>query len=180
MKTIVVPTDFSDISTNAANYATDMALMMRAKLHLIHVYSVSVQGGEAAIAYISASEMEANAWEQINRLKEMLLARTNGNVIIHGEVREGDVANEIEDYCTKVNPYAIVIGAESASALERFFAMGETLRMLQHLHWPLIVVPPSANFRGIRKIGFACMVRKPFPPGREAGENSGNCSCRSG
>jgi nucleotide-binding universal stress UspA family protein len=75
-------------------------------------------------------------------------------------VREGDVTNEIEDYCTKVNPYAIVIGAESASALERFLAMGETVRLLQHLHWPLIIVPPSANFKGIRKIGFACDFRR--------------------
>ena len=37
MKTIIVPTDFSRISLNAANYAAEMASSINADLSLFHV-----------------------------------------------------------------------------------------------------------------------------------------------
>ena len=42
MKTIIVPTDFSPIATNAMNFAADMAVNINASLMLLHVYQVPV------------------------------------------------------------------------------------------------------------------------------------------
>jgi len=42
MKTIVVATDFSAVALNAANYAVDMALAIKADILLLHVYQIPV------------------------------------------------------------------------------------------------------------------------------------------
>jgi nucleotide-binding universal stress UspA family protein len=46
MKSIVVPVDFSTCSANAARYAADLALAIKADLHLIHVILVPVTAAE--------------------------------------------------------------------------------------------------------------------------------------
>ena len=52
------------------------------------------------------------------------------------------------------------MGAEKTSALERVLFGGRTVEALKQLEWPLIIVPPNAVFRNIRKIGFACDFRE--------------------
>ena len=46
MKSIVVPIDFSPSSDNAARYAADLALAIKADLHLIHVIQAPVTAAE--------------------------------------------------------------------------------------------------------------------------------------
>jgi len=40
MQIIIAPTDFSDISLNAVNYAADMAMALHAKLLVLHATEI--------------------------------------------------------------------------------------------------------------------------------------------
>ena len=160
MKTIVATTDFSAISLNAVDYAADMACMTGAHLTLIHVYALPIKINEVPIPAFSARELEINAKAKISKLKETLLDRTTDRIIIHTEVRPGDVLSELIQYCTKIKPYAIVMGAENASTLERVLFGGKTVVALRKIQWPLIVVPPLVKFKSIRKIALACDFRE--------------------
>ena len=160
MKTIVVPTDFSEISLNAANYAADMACMVGANVALIHVYMVAMPLSDlpAAVNYLEG--VEVNAREQIEELKEKLLYRTGERIIIHTEVRSGNVLSEITGYCDIIKPYAVIMGSQGATAAERFFLGSHCVAAMKHLEWPLITVPPKAKFLSIKKVGLACDFRK--------------------
>jgi nucleotide-binding universal stress UspA family protein len=153
MKIIVAPTDFSAVSLNAVDYATDMACMIGAKLILLHVYTIPIPVSEVPMPVLNVEEMEDNARVQLDRLNKTLSQRTGGRITIQNEVQGGNVVDIIMEYCDKIQPYAIVMGAEGANKIERFLFGGETVKSLKKLKWPLIVIPPLASFKNIRKIG---------------------------
>lgn len=43
MRTIIVPTDFSNPSKNAARFARNLAIWLKADLHLCHAYNIPVE-----------------------------------------------------------------------------------------------------------------------------------------
>ena len=156
MKTLIVPTDFSPVSINAMNYAADMALSIDASLLLLHVYQIPVTFTEVPVVNISLEEIKKISEEKVAELKKGLEHVTSGQLKIYAESRLGEVTDEIEDLCKKINPFAVVMGTKGAGGLERLFLGSNTLTAIRHLTYPVIVVPPGAVFNGIKKIGFAC------------------------
>ena len=170
MKTIVVPTDFSAISLNAVNYAADLACVIGTNLSLIHVCIVPITLTEVAAPTINMEELVTDAEEKIRELKEKINYRLGERLTVYTVVKQGDVVSEIDEYCHLVNPYAVVMGAESGGAFERFLiGGGKTITSMRKLSWPLIVVPPDVKFVSIKKIGLACDLRDVVDtiPGKE-------------
>lgn len=159
MQTIIAATNFSPASINAVNYAADMASVMGSRLCLLHVFPYPMTFSEVPAPANSLAKMEEDAKQQMQDLKEKTAARVNGSIDIDTEVRTGYVIPELEDYCEHMHPYAVVVGAESSGALERFFLGGRTTSAIEELNCPVIVVPPEAHFTNIRKIGLACDLR---------------------
>ncbi len=157
---IVAPTDFSAVSLNAVNYAADMADMIGLNLNLLHVFEIPAPVIEIPVPGVDLSLLEKEATLMLNDLKEKLLARTGGRIAIHTAVRPGNVLTQIISYCKNLEPHAVIMGAEKTSAFERTLFGGKTVEALKHIEWPLIIVPPNAVFRNIRKIGFACDFRE--------------------
>ena len=160
MKTIIAPTDFSANSLNAVDYAADMAEMLGAHLSLLHVYTIPTPATEVPIPAYDVEALAEAATAQIKKLKENLLNRLNDRVIIHTEVRPGYVISELTDYADSIKPFAVVMGAESAGAFERFLFGGKTVSAIKDLPWPLIIVPPTVKFHNIRTVGLACDFRE--------------------
>lgn len=159
MKTIVSPTDFSEISLNAVNYAADLALVIGTHLSLLHVCPIPMAFSEMPSPVISMAELEKNAMYEMERLKVRIMDRTGGRLKVYTEVRQGDVVSRIEDFCSGVDTYAIVMGAESTGALERLLVGGKALEAVKRLSWPVIIVPQGVKFTSLRKIGMACDFR---------------------
>lgn len=160
MKLIVAPTDFSVASLNAVNYAADLSCIIGTDLSVIHVCPVPTSFREVPTPAYSLDRLLNDAEEQMKLLKENLVLRTREKIQVITKVRQGDVMSEIADYCSSINPYAVVMGIETAGAFERFLRGGKTISAMRRLSWPLIVVPPEAKFVSLRKIGLACDFRK--------------------
>jgi len=157
MKTIIVPTDFSPIATNAMHYAIDMAKSVNASILLLHVYQVPVSFSDTPIVLVSIEDLRKGAEEQIARLKTEVEHLTSGSLKVYTETRLGNVADELENLCNKINPFAVIMGTKGASGVERILFGSNTLTAIRHLTWPVICVPPGKSYgNGIKKIGFAC------------------------
>lgn len=154
-KKIIVATDFSFAALNAAEYALDMALAVKAELLLLHVYQIPISYVEVPVATVD-DDIMARAESGIKELKEQLLRRTHGEIIIETEVRMGFVFQELNVVCERVDPYAVIMGSQGKTAAERLLLGSETVYAMKHLAWPLITVPPKAKFSKIKKIGLAC------------------------
>lgn len=160
MKTIIIPTDFSAIATNAMRYGIDMATAIKGSILLLHVYQVPVSYGEVPVALISLDELQKNAQERMEVLKQEVEHITSGRMKVYGEVKLGNVIDELQNLCEKVNPFAVVMGTRGHSAVENVIFGSNTLTAIRHLHWPVICVPPGKTFgTGIKRIGLACDFR---------------------
>lgn len=160
MKTIIIPTDFSPVATNALHYGIDMAKAVNASILLLHVYQVPVSFSDTPIVLVSIEDLRKEAEAQIERLKQEVEHLTSGSVKVYTETRMGNVTDELETLCEKINPFAVVMGTKGASGVERILFGSNTLTAIRHLNWPVICVPPGKTFgNGIKKIGFACDFR---------------------
>jgi nucleotide-binding universal stress UspA family protein len=155
MKTILIATDFSPAALNAANYAADMAGLINANLILFHTYQVPVSYAEVPVA-VNMSDLVNEAQTRINRIKDDLLTRTANKINIDTRIKEGAFFYELKTICDVIKPYAVVMGSQGTSAVERFLFGGHAVHAMQYLDWPLITVPPDVHFSAVKKIGLAC------------------------
>jgi len=161
MRTIVVPTDFSPISLNAVSYAAEIARSVNADLSLLHICLLPITVyGEVPYPVENMSSFMSDAEEKILQVKNDLEKKTGGKVKIDTEVRmAATVSGELANFCKSKQPYAVVMGTQGGSAVERVFFGSNTLNAVRHLAWPVIVVPPEAKFANIKKIGLACDLK---------------------
>ncbi|MEX6690910.1 universal stress protein [Danxiaibacter flavus] len=160
MKTIIALTDFSENSLNAVNYAADMACLIRARLTIMNVVPLPMSGAEVPVPAYNFQDLDDDAQEELKLLKQKIEERTNGHIIVHAEIRPGNLLPMLKDYCEMVKPFAVVMGEESAGALERTLLGGAAVSALRDIYWPVIFVPFNATFEGIKKIGLACDLKK--------------------
>ena len=161
MKTIIVPTDFSPIATNAMNFAADMAANIDATVTLLHIYQVPVSMTDVPVVLVSSDDLRKSSEEKLEILKQDLTHVTSGKIKIYTEARLGDIVDELEEVCNHVEPFAVIMGTKGSSGVERILFGSTTLSAIRHLKWPVIVVPPDKEYgAGIKKIGFACDFNK--------------------
>ncbi|MBS1631037.1 MAG: universal stress protein [Bacteroidetes bacterium] len=161
MKTIIIPTDFSPIATNAMNYGVDMAKAIKGSILLLHVYQVPVSLTDVQAVYVYVEDLKRTAEERLDNLKNSIEHITSGSIKVYTEARLGDVVDELEELCDKIKPAAVVMGTKGATGMERIMFGSVTLTAIRHLNWPVICVPPGKEFgKGIKKIGFACDFKK--------------------
>lgn len=155
MKPIIAPTDFSDVSLNAVNYAADMAVDLNAEVIITHVTDFSLMTSDVPV--ISTINFD-EAWseEQLENLRDKLINRTANKIAVHLENLRGTVLHELDNFFEEKEPFAIVMATHAPSAFERMFLKSVTLHTTKHIKYPVMVIPPNATYQGIKNIGLAC------------------------
>jgi nucleotide-binding universal stress UspA family protein len=156
MKTLVVPTDFSPVAVNAMNYALNLAKDIYAEVVLFHAYQVPVAFSEVPVVTISLDEMKKQSDEKMEELRRSVQHVTSGEVDIRIHNVLGDTVEELEIFCNREKPFAVIMGTHGAGALETLFLGSTTITTINRLHCPVMIIPPGASFKPIHRIGFAC------------------------
>ncbi|HEY6062775.1 MAG TPA: universal stress protein, partial [Chitinophagaceae bacterium] len=99
MKTIIIPTDYSPVATNAMHYGIDMAKAVNASILLLHVYNIPVSYSDVPVLLISVEELKKNAEDKLAELKKEVEHITSGSLKVYTEARLGNVTDELEDIC---------------------------------------------------------------------------------
>jgi nucleotide-binding universal stress UspA family protein len=144
MKTIVVATDFSGPAEKAMLYAGQLANAINASILLLHVYQIPVGMNDMPVLMVSTDELKKNAEAGLERAKG-LLQKSYSAIEIKTEARLGDVIDELEDVCTKKDPFVIVVGKHGASGVQRILFGSTSLSIIRHTPYPVIAVPDNWN-----------------------------------
>jgi len=143
------------------NFAADMAVNINASLLLLNVYQVPVSMTDVPVVLVSTEELRKSSETKLEEVKDSLSHITSGKIKVYTEARMGDVSDELEDVCKRIQPFAVIMGTRGASGIEKILFGSTTLTAIRHLTWPVIVVPPGKEYgKGIKKIGFACDFTK--------------------
>lgn len=155
MKVILAPTDFSKSSINAVNYAADMAVAIKAQLVLLHV----VQIGMISESSVDQFQLEEDALEymqpKMQLLKNKLEKRTKKQVQIFTNVTEGNINPTIQEVSDNKKPFAIILGPNDETGIERFFLGSVALHTAKHSAYPVLIIPERAKFTSVSSIAFA-------------------------
>ena len=159
MKAIILATDFSSAASNAANYAADMAVALKADLLLLNVPILPVMYGDVPPLNLP-EEIIGNAQEALNELEKQLERKTFGKIRIATQVPIDRFCTGLKTVCESICPFAVVMGSQGTTNAERLFFGSNTVFAMKYLAWPIIAVPPGAKFSGIKKIVLACDFKK--------------------
>jgi nucleotide-binding universal stress UspA family protein len=162
MKTIVVATDFSVPAGKAMLYAGQLAKRIDASVLLLHVYQIPVGMNDMPVLVVSTEELRKNAEAGLKRAKDLLQSHY-GSLEIQTETRLGDIVDELEDVCEKVNPFAAVVGKHGASGVERILFGSTSLSIVRHASHPVIAVPDNWQENDIKMAALAidASIEKP-------------------
>ena len=156
MKTIIAAINFSSTSLNALNYATDMAVELKASLLITHIVEVAVTSINVPVIDIGLDELVHDAQIKLESLKKELLKRTGYKIIIDTELSIGFLQSELINICNKVKLFTLVVVQEERTLTEVSFIGIGAIEATQALNCAVLIIPPNVAFKKIKRIGFAC------------------------
>lgn len=166
MKTILVPTDFSDAANDASLFALELAKKNEAKVLLLHTYSlpiVDVQSGvlSANMLYSSVDLDEFELFKENNKkLEELAYSKGLEAVEIHHKIVLGELSVSINQ-CVKEEKVDFIIMATSGD--DDWFSkiMGtNTDSVILTANVPTLVLPEGCNTKELETIGFTTRFRE--------------------
>jgi len=143
---ILCPTDFSDFSERAYDYAISLARHYNVELYLLHVVRPVIIGYPEYAVPDSVTqfygELREHAEEQ---LREFAKARAIGGVQAKVTVEEGVVTETILDFSRKNEIDMIVMGTHGRRGFQRLTLGSVTERVLRRAKCPVLAVRRPAH-----------------------------------
>jgi nucleotide-binding universal stress UspA family protein len=155
MKTILVPTDFSDASRNASRYAVNLAKSLNYKVLLFHVYTMPmmVAGEFPTTDMIDLGELEQGHKKRLEEEAELL--GKGSDVVIECKSMNGFTVDEIAGIEEKEKPDLIIMGLSASGRISEFVFGSISTDVVKNSQTPVIIVPEASQFKEIKKIAFA-------------------------
>lgn len=154
MKKILFPTDCSELSRNAFDYALQLAQPMQKKIDIISIFHLPVSDASSMPPeYIETMIQERKA-ETLGKVNEFI--KGNEEWVDRIRVDYGIfVATEIYEAASDEDYELIVMGTKgSHNALEKL--MGSvTTQVMMHAPCPVLAVPESAKYQKVTRVAYA-------------------------
>ncbi len=160
MKKIIAPVDFSETSENAAIFAGSLAAFYGADLWLYHSYEINIPISGFDFPYVNTGEMQEAAEYELEQFKQKVQSALRNKINIQTKAENNLLTDGLVALCDEIDPDMVVMGISGKNALAKLVVGSNTIRTIQHLKYPLLVVPPKATFVPVRKIGLACDYEK--------------------
>ena len=141
-KTIVVPTDFSELSEEALAYASELATALGATLHIVHVVDELagrfVDGPDCTQLGRLQTTLERSARDRIDAL--VAAENTRHRRAIGAMLTSRFVAESIVSYARLVHADLIVMGAHGRNAAWRLFLGTVAERVVRSSPCPVLTI----------------------------------------
>lgn len=160
MKTILVPTDFSECSLNALEFAAYFARKSEAEIQLLHVLEVPGSGNEfiASGEYRTSSDipfMVSLLRAVRKRMAELKQATFLKKVKVTDNIETGLVAENIAKAAHKYKADIIFMGSHGTSGYNNFFIGSNAEKVARLAEIPLLTIKHRIKDSDILKIAFA-------------------------
>ncbi len=160
MKKIIAPVDFSETSENAAVFAGSLAAFYGADLWLYHAYEINIPVSGFDFPYVNTGEMQEAADYELEQFRQKVQSALRTKINIHTKAENNSLTDGLIAICNEIETDMVVMGLSGKNALAKLVVGSNTIRTIQQLTYPVLVVPPKATFVPVRKIGFACDYEK--------------------
>lgn len=156
MKTILVPTDFSETSHNAIEYAVEIAKLTKAKIILFNVFHIPYVTTEVPVMVITPiNEIENECLKKLKKMQKSIYLKYGDNLNVEYECKCGFVLEEINQYTKENKIDLIVIGMQGAGYLSEKIIGSITTSLMNNAKCPVLAIDKKVKFRSIKRIVLA-------------------------
>ncbi len=142
MKTIneiVAPVDLEEHTEKVVEYASFMAEELSANLTLIHVVELLREIGDMVLGQSTIDEYNR---KRLVHAKDLMVKYSSTNPNCTGEVRIGEVVEEIVTFAEKKEANLIIIGTHGSKGIEKFLLGSVAERVVKNAPCPTLVMNP--------------------------------------
>lgn len=148
---VLLPTDFSENADLACEYAFDIAKRSNGKVTVLNAYDLPYSDRSMTTSLLEV--MKENAEKNMAKFQRKL--KEKYQVPFETEVRLGNPIRLIKEMAKKDHVDMVVMGTKGASGLEEILIGSNASSVIQNSDKPVLVIPPKANGKPIKKIVFA-------------------------
>jgi nucleotide-binding universal stress UspA family protein len=158
MVNILVPTDFSDLSKVAINFAIKVANKLDGNVTLLHVVNM-IQPARASMRFKFKSleqELVEIAEEDFEALMKEVNKLNKTNQTIKYKIVKGSSFNDtLKKEAKKLRSGLIVMGTHGASGLKKVVVGSNTASIIEISHIPVLAIPELGEFKQFKNIVYA-------------------------
>ena len=158
MVNILVPTDFSDLSKVAVQYAVKIANKLGGNVTMLHV--INIQQTVRATMKMKVRSLERDLINHAKEDLENLLNEVSQHVetrqpIKYKVVRGASFNESVRRAAKRLRTGLIVMGTRGASGLKKAIMGSNTASIIEISHVPVLAVPEKASFKSFRNVIYA-------------------------
>jgi len=154
MKTIIIPTDFSNNSLKAMDFAVDFFNQEGNKFVLINVYDIP-RGGTSGL-FTLLEQLREQAEKDMVELEELLNVKyINEKFTIATKVLQGNFEEQVKNYAGANDADFVVIGTKGASGVKELLIGSNASKLLKVIKTPVFAIPTDYHKEQIAGITFS-------------------------
>jgi nucleotide-binding universal stress UspA family protein len=157
MKTILLPTDFSDHAANALRYAGALAAQQKSKLVLVHAiapeYLTTPEG--SAVAVPADPQQEIYFLNKLVAFGNQLRLETGHDFELEAVCVHGSLPDNLNRLVRSKQASLVVMGTHGAHHLPDTLIGTNTFHFIRQAECPVLVVPANAAFTQIKRVAYA-------------------------
>ncbi len=161
LQTILILTDFSPSSLNAARYAAAFANLLKSRNILIyHSTAVPLATDLPIDISLGNTEDHEQVTTKLNRLKDELSSLVSSEITIN--IRKDDrlLLTAVEILGEQQQVGLVVMGITGKSNLKEILIGSNTTTIARESKIPLLIIPADAQFQIINRVVFACDLKR--------------------
>ncbi len=160
MKTILVPTDFSETARNAARYAIHLATDTGAKkIVFYNAYQsppVLTENTVPAMPMMDIETLKSISNDGIALFQQSLQKEAPEGLELEHKTEFGMLSSDINDICKNAGADMIVMGITGTSKIEEVLIGSTAISVMKQTKIPVIIVPAEAKYTSIKNVMLAC------------------------
>jgi nucleotide-binding universal stress UspA family protein len=157
INSILIPTDFSDLSESALKVGIAIAKRQNAQVTLLHVVDLLPYLLPTEVLLSSSKEVLSRKEEELKELSEKIQKDTGVKAVV--KVLEGTPSDSICKLAYEENISLIVMGIHGVSGLREFFIGSEAFRVIKNATCPVLTIPGSWQKTDFEKVLFPVRLR---------------------
>ncbi len=163
MKTILIPTDFSETAENAARYAVAFAKAYGfEKIMLYNSYEapVSIDPAMPAIQMFDIDVLKKDSESGLLKFKQIISEEINTGITVETVSEFQSLTIGVEELCKSRDISLVIMGVTGGGALEKALIGSNTISVAKNVNVPVIIVPGDAKYTALEEIVLACDFKK--------------------
>ncbi|XCF07566.1 universal stress protein [Tamlana crocina] len=169
MKRVLLPTDFSENSVSAINYAMALLKSESCEFYILNVQKASSYITDDMMIVSPSSTVYKTLIESAKKSVDNLISDlktnfSNPNHSFNGLVDYDNFADAINQVSDTNDIDFIIMGTKGTSGIEKMIFGSNTVRVMQHCDVPVLAIPKHCSYSSLNSLAFLINNLKALQP----------------